>query len=165
LLSLLPFLPSLQDRVRQAANYGSVLGFSWLAQDPEYMDYNREVLYGSARAHVAALQNMVPAGEPLIAWLTTPFYLNFARNRVIEIESHGLTTGRPVLPQARYLIWQYDGYAMLGEDDFGDESKFAGALDRRIGVRSLEVLHRVETLAQQGQVLFDDGETKVVRIF
>jgi hypothetical protein len=163
--ALLPFLPALRDRVHEAAHSGSVLAFSWLAEDPEYVEYNRKVFETGTRDRIRALQNLIPKGEPFIAWIDTPFYLDFARNPILDIESHSLTTGHPKLPSARYLIWQYDGYAMQDEENYEMESHYTGALDRMIAVRSIAMLHAVESMAAQGRTLYDDGERKVVQVF
>jgi len=163
-LPLLMFLPSVRDRVHQALTSGSILAFFWLADDPGYLEYNQQVLYGAARENVAAMLRTVPPGEPVIAWIGTPFYLDYARNRIFDAEPGGLIPVWATIPPARYLIWEYDGYATESEADLIERAHGDGALDRLTAARTLEFLHLLTAWAAQGQVLYDDGECKVVRL-
>jgi hypothetical protein len=162
LLALLAFLPSLREREAQARNSGSILAFSWLADDPEYLAYNQKVLHGSTREKVAATQRMIPAGETVIAWINAPFYLDYARNRIIDAEPAGLSTGWAVIPPARYFIWEYGGYATRSEAGLIEQTHEDVAIDRVHAARTLEFLHRARAWAEQGQTLYDDGERKLV---
>jgi hypothetical protein len=161
-LALLAFLPSLRERVAQARNSGSVLAFSWLADGPEYLAYNQKVLHGSTREKVAATQRMIPPGETVIAWINTPFYLDYARNRIIDAEAAGLSTRWAAIPPARYFLWEYGGYATRSEADLIEQARLDVAMDRLYAARTLEFLHRARTWAEQGQTLYDDGERKLV---
>jgi hypothetical protein len=166
-LPLLVFLPSLRDRVLQAKTSGSVLAFSWLADDRTYLEYNQQMLQGSAREKVAAMLGMVPAGETVIAWIDMPFYLDYARNRIIDAEPAGLSTRWAIVPPARYVIWEYKGYATRSEADLVAQTRADGsvdAMDRLHATRTLEFLQRVRAWTAQGQLLYDDGERKVVRL-
>jgi len=163
-LSLLAFLPSLRDRVLQARTSGSILAFSWLANDPEYLAYNRQVLHGSTRAKVAGMLRTIPAGETVIAWIDAPFYLDYARNRIIDAEPAGLAMGWSAVPAARYLIWQYNGYATRSEADLIEQTRTEGALERLHATRTLEFLHRVQAWSERGEIFYDDGECKVIRL-
>jgi hypothetical protein len=161
---LLAFLPSLRDRVLQARTSGSILAFSWLANDPEYLAYNRQVLHGSTREKVAGMLRTIPAGETVIAWIDAPFYLDYARNRIIDAEPAGLAMGWAAVPAARYLIWQYNGYATRSEADLIEQTRTEGALERLHATRTLEFLHRVQAWSERGEIFYDDGECKVIRL-
>jgi hypothetical protein len=161
-LALVAFLPSLRQRVLQAKTSGSVLAFSWLAGDREYLEYNQEVLHGSTRDKLAAMLKMVPAGETVIAWIDTPFYLDYARNRIIDAEPAGLSTRWAAVPPARYFLWEYNGYATRSEADLIEQTRTDDAVDRLHAARTLEFLHRARAWAEQGQTLYDDGQRKLV---
>lgn len=163
-LSLLAFLPSLRDRIHQELKFGSALAFSWLANDPDYLAYNWQVLYGPVHEKVKAMQQAIPSGEAVVAWMNTPFYLDYSRNRIIDAEPAGLAAGWGPIPRVRYLIWEYNGYATRSEDDLLEDMRNEGALERLHATRTLEFLHRVEAWAEQGEVLYDDGDCKVVRL-
>ena len=106
----------------------------------------------------------VPAGETVIAWIDAPFYMDYVRNRIIDAEPAGLATGWAAIPAAHYLVWEYNGYATRSEADLIEQTRIGGAVDRLQAIRTLELLHRVRDWAQQGQILYDDGESKVVRL-
>jgi hypothetical protein len=154
----------LRERVLQAKTSGSVLAFSWLADDREYLAYNQEVLHGSTRDKVAAILKMVPAGETVIAWIDTPFYLDYGRNRIIDAEPAGLSTRWAAVPAARYFFWEYNGYATRSEADLIEQTRTDDAVDRLHAARTLEFLHLARTWAEQGQTLYDDGQSKLVQL-
>ncbi|MGA3188426.1 MAG: hypothetical protein ABSF22_15075 [Bryobacteraceae bacterium] len=160
------FTPSLQTRIQWAVSNHSIASYSWLAEAKDYLNYNWRVLYGPERQEVKALQERVPAGEPLLAWVNTPFYLDYQRNRIIDIDPAGLGTPWAVLPkEARYLILDYAGYATPDHEEYeDDELAIGGAGERRNAVRSLDFLIRLEALVKQGQVLYDTGEIKIVKL-
>jgi hypothetical protein len=160
---LAAFGSSLRDRVDEALKSGSVTALSWLAEDPDYVAYNREVLFGHVRKDVAKLQRLVPLGEPIIAWMNAPFYLDYVRNPIIDIGSGGLITPWAGTAQARYVIWDYLGFATKTPDDWADEMEDDGALVKMIADRSLHAYRRLEDLRKSGQLLYDDGRIAVIR--
>ena len=163
-ISLALFAPSLAERAAQAWTSGSTLAFSWLANNSEYLDYNRQILYGPVRQKVAAMQNLIPTGDTILAWTDVPFYLDYARNPIIDAEPAGLSTAWAQPPEARYLIWEYNGYATRPESDLIEQTRDEAALERRHGAKTLEFLARVRDWTARGQVLYDDGESRVVRL-
>ena len=94
LLCVAIFTPSFVDRYRQAVRTGSILAFSSFAQRPDYRDYNREALSSTWADTLRGFQNLIPEGEPFVAWVSTPFRLDFTRNPVLDTEvrrpHHGL---------------------------------------------------------------------------
>ncbi len=155
---------SIVERAQQAITYGSTLAFSWLAEDADFIEYSQSVLHGGVRDRTRALLSHVPPGEPVIAWIDTPFYLDYARNPIYDLESAGLTTSWANPPSARYLLWEYGGVATETESDLRQNAKLDGALDRLTATRTLAFLERVRSWAAKGQVLYDDGERKVIRL-
>ena len=110
---VLAFAPSTVARYRQAWDYGSILAFAPLARDPVYIDYTAYALSDRARDRVRGLQNQVPPSEPLLAWISTPFHLDYARNPIIDTEPAGMTTPWARVPSdIHYVLWQYRGYAV-----------------------------------------------------
>ena len=137
---VLAFAPSLRDRVRQALDSGSVLAFSWLAPTPDYLEYNRQVLYGDMRQRVAAAQAAVPPGEAAVVWMNAPFYLDFRRNRIADVEpGAGLITPWSKMPEAHYFIFEYGGYATVDPDDYREEMAEGPDMMRRVGAARLNM--------------------------
>ena len=106
------FIPSAIDRARQAISYGSILAFAPLATAKPYLEYNHAVLSASAQSIVRHVQDIIPAGEPFVAWINLPFYLDFARNPVIDAERQGWRLRGPacLLERASYC-WNIRGSA------------------------------------------------------
>ncbi len=162
------FAPSLRTRIHWAVTSHSVSSYPWLALDPEYIEYSQKVLYGKERQTVEGLQERVPAREPILTWIDTPFYLDFTRNRIIDIDPAGL--GAPwadlaaALPEAHYLMLEYNGYATPGREDYEDDALSPGAGERRNALIGLDSIRRLEAVVGQGQVLYDNGEVKLVKL-
>jgi len=159
------FAPSMLERYRQAARTGSILAFSALAQRPDYLAYIREALSDTHAETLRGFQEMVPEGEPLVAWVGTPFRLDFNRNRILDVESAGLTMAWARRPQdARYVLWEYSGFGVQSAQDYVNQSRTLGVRDRTAGVRALAFGQELAELAQKGDVLHDDGRVVVFRI-
>lgn len=161
---VLAFAPSLRDRVKQALDSGSVLAFSWLAPDPDYLEYNREVLYGDMHQKVAMAQAAVPQGEAAVVWINAPFYLDFRRNRIANVEpGAGLITPWSKMPDAHYFIWEYGGYATVDPKDYREEMAEGPDLLRRVAAARLNMTEKLDAMMQRGQKLYDDGAIAVFR--
>jgi hypothetical protein len=161
---VLAFAPSLRDRVKQSLDAGSELAFWWLAKDPDYIDYNREVLYGDMRQRVALAQAAAPAGETLVAWINAPFYLDYARNRIADVQpGSGLTAPWAKIPEAHYFIWEYNGYANIDPSTYREEMAEAPDLTRRYSGARLSITEQLDARMQRGQKLYDDGAIAVFR--
>jgi hypothetical protein len=168
LVPVVAFAPSLRDRMKQAIDSGSVLAFSWLAPREDYLEYNRQVLYGDMRQRVAAAQATVPAGERAVVWINTPFYLDFKRNRIADVEpGAGLIapwSGFPnAMPEAHYFIFEYAGYATVDPDEYREEMAEGPDMMRRVGAARLGMTEKLAAMMQRGEKLYDDGSIAVFR--
>jgi hypothetical protein len=167
-IPVLAFAPSLRARVKQALDSGSVLAFSWLAPNPDYLEYNWQVLYGDMRQKVAMAQAAVPAGEAAVVWINTPFYLDFKRNRIADVEpGAGLIapwSGLPkTMPDAHYFIWEYGGYANMDPKDYREGMAEGPDMMRRVAAARLNMTERLDAMMQRSQKLYDDGAIAVFR--
>ena len=72
--------------------------------DQDYMEYMGWVLQEPEQETVKALQEKVPAGETILAWINAPFYLDYKRNRIIDIDPAGIGNAWAGVLEARYLI-------------------------------------------------------------
>jgi hypothetical protein len=163
-IPLLAFAPSLRDRVNQARNSGSVLAFSWLAPEPEYLAYNWQVLYGDMRQRVATAQAAVPPGEEAVVWINAPFYLDFTRNRIADVEpGAGLITPWSKMPDAHYFIWEYGGWANMELKDYREEMAEGPDIMRRVGAARLNMTEKLDAMIRRSQKLYDDGSIAVFR--
>lgn len=159
------YAPTLLDRYRQSVRAGSILAFSSFAMRPDYLAYNREALSDAAAERLRGFQEMIPEGEPLIAWVGTPFRLDFKRNKVFDVESAGLTMRWAQMPDdARYVLWEYTGFGVQSAQDYVNQSRTLGVRDRLAGVRALNFGQGLADRAQKGTVLHDDGRVIVFRL-
>jgi hypothetical protein len=126
---VLAFIPFAIDRFDQAMTAGSILRFD-IAWEEWFLKYNQDVLYGSVREKVKKAQQSIPAGEPVIAWINTPFHLDFARNPIYDLEPAGLTTPWAKMPSARYLMVER-GLATRPLPDYVREATGPGARARK----------------------------------
>jgi hypothetical protein len=160
-VSLAGFWRSLADRVGQAVETGSILSFSKLAREPAYLAVNRSLLDPSEAVRVAAAQHHVPAGAVLVAWINTPFHLDFARNPVVDVEPSGLATPWSRMPDARYFAWEYNGLATSAPGDYARQARGIGANERRAGLSCVVFGQWLENAARAGTVLYNDGHMVV----
>lgn len=151
------FAPGLWTRIGQAAEDGSVLAFRASTSAP-YLDYSATVLAGGYRDRVADLQARVPAGAPLLAWIATPFHLDFARNAVFDVDVAGLANPWASTPPVRWVLWSYRGFAVRSIASCrGMDGTPADVL---AGERCAELQLKLTELATTGraEVVADDGE-------
>ena len=163
-IPLAAFASSLGTRVEWASKAHSVWSCAWSTADADYMEYMERVLRGPEKETVRALQEKVPAGETILAWINAPFYLDYKRNRIIDIDPAGIGNPWASVPEARYLIWDYDGFATRDPEWYARQALDVGAGERRNATLSLDFLRRVEGMVMGGEVVLDNGEVKVVRL-
>ncbi len=158
------FTPAVLTRVHWAVQTHSVASYPWLALDPDYMTYNRKVLHGTEQSEVKALQEKIPVGETILAWVNTPFYLDYKRNPILDMEPAGIGEPWAEMPRVKYLIWDYRGYATRERDYYEQWALDVGKGERRNAALALDFIHRLEELVKTGKVLFDNGEIKIVQL-
>lgn len=159
------FLPALRARAWQALRSGSALAFLRPSQLRAYSAYNEAALGLAERERVRKAQQAVPPGEPLLAWIATPFHLDYRRNRIESIEVAGLVTPWAALPaDARYALWQPRGYSRLTAAQLEERAASPFLYDRELAVRQFELERRLSELRARGTTLYDDGELAVFRL-
>lgn len=162
IIPLAAFGPSLRSRIATEIATHSAASYAWLTKDADYLEYNWRVLHGPEQQFVRALQEKVPPGEPILAWMNTPFYLDYRRNRIIDIDTAGIGVPWSTVPPVRYLIWDYNGFATVDQDAYEDSALNAGAGERRDSKMTLDFIRRLQNV--KGDVLYDDGKVKVIHL-
>jgi hypothetical protein len=131
----------------------------------DYLASNRDALSDASAERLRGFQEMIPEGEPLIAWVATPFHLDFKRNAVLDVEPAGLTTRWARMPDnARYVLWEYTGFGVPSPQDYVNQSRTLGVRDRLTAVRALNFGQDLVDRAQTGTVLHDDGRFMIFRM-
>jgi len=90
--------------------------------------------------------------------------LDFARNSVSDVDPAGLATGWAALPAARYIMWEYRGFATRNANDYISTANGIGVHERMIGARGLDFALRFAKFADQNEVLYNDGHIVVFHL-
>ena len=153
---ILIFAPTAAGRYAQAWSYGSILAFADVARDPYFLDYTAYALSPQARDRVRGFQNQVPPAEPVLAWISTPFHLDYARNRIIDAEPAGMTTPwAHIPPDVRYVLWQYRGYAVRPHELDEEAVNGTNPLEQITAIKSYKFGLKLQQLVQAANT----GET------
>jgi len=173
------FYGSFTERIKQAFQYGSILSFSDLARHPLFLDYNQFVLSAEASEKVLRAQQIVPKGEPLVAWTPLAIHLDYQRNRILDVNPSGLAapwvdfpfvkgsdTGITFFEQleVRFLLWQYSGPFVRSEEYLKEWTQSPFFHYRTVGLRTLEFVKMLSDIVEHSQILYDDGTIMVIRL-
>ena len=159
------FVPAAAERAHQAERFGSILAFAPLAESPPYRPYIQASLSDQARARVEKLQSNVPAGEPILAWINTPYWLDYGRNRIVDVDTAGIASPWARFPQeVHYVLWQYKGYATRTPADYRERMHVPGARERLIAQESLAFADHITDLANTSPVVTSDDEFVLFRV-
>lgn len=158
------FSASLFDRISRGYRYGTVLAIPSLVKDRAFMAYNEYVLDGGAQSRIQYLQNRVPAGRKIVAWVTAPFYFDYKRNVIYDAEPAGIASPWARMPDAEYFIAEYKGPAVRLPEQIVDRMKrHPGRHERYIAQKSISFLNVVHHLKKDANILFDDGSIMVFK--
>jgi hypothetical protein len=155
------FLPSMVARIHEITGYGTPLAFAPTA--PEYFQYNQAVLSGVLRPELSGIQARVPPGEPIVAWVMNPYWLDFRRNPILNTDPAGLGMPWARAPRARYFLWEYRGPAVRTPAYYEGLRTGPARIDRAYAVHALAFIRDMEVRARLNEILYDDGWTMLLR--
>ena len=114
---------------------------------------------------VQKLQTNIPEKKAVMVWINTPFYLDFKRNEIIDISIGGFDNPWAKFPSAEYMIWEYKGFATRSIKDLEYYANFGFLIDRRISIRTLQHIKKINQLYKKGrmQIIFDDGSVLIFK--
>jgi hypothetical protein len=161
------FVPGAIARYQQAARVGSILAFEDASTAADYPAYIQSSLSDATHQRIAKYQADVPPGEPLLAWIDTPYWLDYHRNRIADVDIAGTATPwAHVPPDVHYFFWQFHGYATrrIGDYERGMREPGIGARDRLIFARSYALANLLSQLSNQAQIVASDDEYVLFRI-
>lgn len=144
------------ERIGQMANGNSALAFTWLTNKPDYREFSAMAIGPDWRDRLRSIQAKVPEKEAILVWTTTPFVLDYARNPLYEIDLMGLSAPWAQMPKARYVLWEYRGYAARGMESYESASRSRNANVSRSGRRAIALARRLQTLASRSPVVHYD---------
>jgi hypothetical protein len=164
LVLMISFIPIAKNRVKQAMSSGSILSFSEFASSKEYLKYNNEVLYGDTKNRIKRIQDIIPPNTKVITWISTPFYLDYARNIIIDIDTAGLQSPWATVTNANYVMWEYDGYATRTRKIYIEEAQRTGKMVVAKAYTSYKFTTFLSELSKKGDIIYNDGEIAVFQI-
>ncbi len=144
-------------RLEEMLDHRSMLAFHWLVERPDFQDFSTAMVLPDATQRLRAIQARVPAGEPLLAWVTTPFQLDYARNPVFDMDYAGLATPWARLPDARWVLWEVKGWAVSGHESYAKDAANPMPYIARQGRRAMVLAARLENAANHSRVAYFDG--------
>ena len=132
-----------------------------------------------AKGAVSDLQNLVPEGETLVAWITLPLHLDYRRNRIFDVEPGGLASPAQDFPfdgdaesadeyfrrhGVRYVLWQRSGADARSAERWLKVAASRFAHDRRYGRNTLAFYRMLFDLSQRSQILHEDKTYLLFRL-
>jgi hypothetical protein len=160
-LIIISFYSSCMARVRQASETGSILAFSSTATGKNLTEYNKEVLSGDTKQRVISAQQLVPAGQAIVALIGAPFYLDYKRNTIYDAERSGIATPWATIPDVNYFLLRYKGPAVHSIGEY--LHPFPGKRELYISEKCIAFLRFFEQLLHTADVIYDDGTMLVIR--
>ena len=157
---ILLFASPMRDRLSTFYHQKSGLAYlhQWggteIAQNQQFM---RPVLLDKDPLNIRAFQETVPAGEPLLVWVGTPFVLDYTRNEILDMNIAGLgqAWGRISIP--RYVLWQRSGYGIATPEDYRYEIRAFRRRSGQLAARALDVVLWLQTIAAQSKILREEN--------
>ena len=107
------FLPATRQRFDLLANHHTQVAYVPNFKPEAFSDlqsFEDNLLQGALSDRIRRLQQKIPPGKSIVAWVDAPFQLDFRRNPIFDINDSGLGTGWSRMPDADYVLWEKDGF-------------------------------------------------------
>lgn len=166
---------NLASRIELAYSKRTTLSFP---VSDAYIQYNLYVLSEKAQQATLKIQNQTEAGAKILAWISMPLHLDFARNEIQVVMEPGLInpwldmplSGNPAevvqylkKHEIRYILWKYRGAGMKDRRKYEEYLFSPFPLYRKIAERNLYMRDILTAIMaggnfiyhQNGIVLFD----------
>ena len=177
-LVLTLFGNNLYNRTVRAYNQHTTVSFP---VDDGYIQYNHYTLSEQAQQVIRNIQYQTQAGTKILAWISMPLHLDFARNEIQNMMEVGVANPWLQMPfngtaddmvqyfkeqGIRYVLWEYHGGGMRDEDEYEKMRLSSNPAYRKLAERNLylramlfQIMARGNLLVHQGGVvLFDLGQ-------
>jgi hypothetical protein len=158
---LVLFSGTAAERFRDAATFGTFMPFP-VAHQPELAVEMKYALGPGKQGDVQAQQALMPAGASVIAWINTPYFLDYARNTVFDAEPAGISTRWAIPPEADYILWEYRG----SPDPQARTRQLVAtlpAMDKRRATPLMDFDRVLWSRVKAGKVIFRNEEFLLVR--
>lgn len=160
------FISNFFDRIERAYNKRTTI--SYPISDAN-IQYNQYVLSEEARQTIRTIQYQTSPGSKILAWITMPLHLDFARNKIQTVMDPGLLNpwlGMPLNGNTgdmvqylkkqgiRYILWQYQGNGMRNPDELKRMLFARYPIYRRIAERNLYMRNMFISIMAEGTFLY-----------
>ncbi len=143
-------LPNAAQRIQKDSDCQSALSFRLLSCRDTYINYNAAVLSPEYKSEVRRIQNMLPAETPFVAYIDTPYLLDFSRNTIFEADVGGLNAPWSRIPEADYFLIQANGYATRSISSLVKKIRSAPPYDRAWSKRAVDFSSRLISQINSG---------------
>lgn len=154
------------ERVELLFEYGSELAFLRAGEVRSVtglLAYESAALHGQLSEEITYFQEKIPAGEAVIAWIGTPFLLDFRRNPIIDVNDSGLGTAWSRAPSAPFVLWQFQGYGITAPQDYVSNIRIFGRRMAFVLARALDFRRSLEKLLAQSDIITNEDGVVVMR--
>ena len=149
------FLPQYIERIKQNKKCGSHLSFEASCSE-RYVNYNKFTLSNNAKIQVQNWQKLIPEKKSIMALITKPFYLDFKRNEILEIELAGFGNPWHIFPSGEYMIWQHSGMGSTSVRSLKKNINTFGIKDAKESMLALQSIQKIDEM-------FKDKEIEVIK--
>jgi hypothetical protein len=160
---VISFSDTLMKRMHQAYESGSILAFSELATDCRYIRYCEEVIHGDTKLRIVTAQKQIPAGQAAVVWVYAPFYLNYERNIIYDVEPAGIASPWAYIPDVNYFMVEYGGDVVCSLDYFKERTRYPGRREQYIAGRCIAFLQSLQEIKQNTDEIYNDGRIVVFK--
>jgi hypothetical protein len=161
LVALVSFSGTAAERYRDASTFGTFMPFP-VAHQPGLAEEMKYALSRAKQADVGAMQEKIPAGASLIAWINTPYFLDYSRNTIFDAEVAGISNRWATPPPSDYILWEYRGSASPQERTRKLVETLPAMNSRRAGPL-IEFDRTLWSRVESGTVIFKNEEFLLVR--
>ena len=160
------FFQAATHRLSMLANYGTQLGYAttWTEASVVGWSYEHELLVGSLAQRTARMQQKIPAGKKIVAWVEAPFQLDFKRNPIIDANESGVATAWSVMPETDYVLWQYKGPTVRSPQDYLYRIQNSGRRKGFVMARTMDFQASLQKLAAHSELVSDEEGFAIMRL-
>ncbi len=162
ILVLVSFSGSLGMRLRRGYDGGSIHVYL-SSMNRSFLAYTDEVLNGDTKLRINTAQERVPAGSSIVAWITTPFHLNYRRNIIYDADPAGLANPWAYVPDSEYFMLEYRGFAVRSYEHYQRYMNHAGKHERHLAKSDAEFYRLFYGLRGKSKEIYDDGRIVVFK--
>jgi hypothetical protein len=151
----------------------NISSLHWMAKEgwiPNVLALNSQ----AQRDEIKKIQEIIPKQEKILVWISTPFLLDFARNKIDTINSldplfkkgfgndSGLFLQDLKKREVKYIFWQYGGIFMKDRQKFKSDVKHYHPKKRNEGQMGLFLLDIFEAMKNNGEIIYSNDTNKLV---